>query len=40
MNNEKGKTTLTVKLVKSGLGFSKISMDYIGESIGNSDVDK
>ena len=28
-----GKTTLAVKLVKSGKGFSKISMDYIGEAI-------
>ena len=35
-----GKTTLSVKLVRSGLGFSKISMDYIGEAFGNTDVDK
>ena len=28
-----GKTTLSVKLVKSGLGFSKISMDYFGEAM-------
>jgi adenylate kinase family enzyme len=28
-----GKTTLAAKLVKSGKGFSKISMDYIGEAI-------
>jgi len=28
-----GKTTLSVRLVKSGKGFSKISGDYLGESI-------
>lgn len=29
-----GKTTLSVRLVKSGKGFSKISGDYFGEAIG------
>ena len=28
-----GKTTLSVRLVKSGRGFSKISGDYLGEAI-------
>ena len=28
-----GKTTLSVKLVKSGMGFSKISGDYLGEAV-------
>ena len=28
-----GKTTLSVKLVKSGKGFSKISGDYLGEAV-------
>ena len=28
-----GKTTLSVKLVKSGLGFSKISGDHLGDAL-------